>query len=309
MTPLRERMIADMRIRNLAPRTVHIYVDRVAKCAKYFNKSPENLEPELVRKYLVHLVCDRGVSWSYYNQTLCALRFLYRVSLGNDVYLQGIRCPKEEKRLPVVLSLGEVTQFFRSVHSLKYRAIFMTAYGAGLRVSEVLALRVQDIDSRRMVIHVRQAKGHKDRYVMLSPQLLEVLREYCKAARPVDWLFPGRSPGKPITATSVARACKRVLQSSKIDKPVTLHSLRHSFASHLLESGTNLRVIQLLLGHKSLKTTAIYTHVSTDSLHSTQSPLELLDHSLLKKPKQKTARSKQSGKKKSRKAQGDGAGA
>lgn len=276
MTALRQRMIEDMKLRNLAPRTIQVYVERVATFAKHFGKSPEQLGPDDVRTYLLHLVKKKKASWSYYNQTLCALRFLYRVTLGKEWVVEGVVCPKQEKKLPVILSPAEVTRFFEAITSLKHRAILMTAYAAGLRVSEVAALRADDIDSERMVISVRQAKGRKDRVVMLSPRLLEILRQYWKAAHPTEYLFPGNSPKKPITTRAVHLACRDAREASGLGKQVTVHTLRHSFATHLLEGGTNLRTIQVLLGHRNLATTAIYTHVSPATLEATQSPLDRL---------------------------------
>ncbi|MDQ1423195.1 MAG: hypothetical protein QOD72_693, partial [Acidimicrobiaceae bacterium] len=178
--------------------------------------------------------------------------------------------------LPVVLSPAEVTQFFAAITGLKHRALLMTAYAAGLRVSEVVALGVDDIDSRRMVIRIRQAKGQKDRYVMLSPRLLTILREYWKADRPTQFLFPGNVPDRPITARTVEKACRDAREAAGLGKHVTVHTLRHSFATHLLEAGTDLRTIQVLLGHRSLRTTAVYTHVSAATLETTQSPLDRL---------------------------------
>jgi integrase/recombinase XerD len=180
MTPLRKRMLEDMRLRNLSVRTQKTYIEQVAKFAKYFNKSPEELGPEEIRTYLVHLVEERKVSWSLHNQTVCALRFLYRVTLGKDWTIEHIPHPKKEKRLPVVLSLEEISQLFEAIKSIQYRALLMTAYAAGLRLSEVVHLKVSDIDSKRMVIHIRQGKGRKDRYVMLGERLLQLLREYWK---------------------------------------------------------------------------------------------------------------------------------
>jgi integrase/recombinase XerD len=276
MTKLRRRMIEDMELRNLAPKTVAVYVQRVAAFARHFGRSPEALGPDEVRSYLVHLVQERHVSWSYYNQTVAALRFLYEVTLERQGVLQRIRCPKLPKKLPTVLSPDEVTRVFAAVASLKHRAILMTAYAAGLRVSEVATLRVDDIDSGRMVLRIRQGKGRKDRYVMLSPRLLAVLREYWKAARPSDWLFPGDVPGRPLTEASVHRVCVRAARDAGLDKHVTVHTLRHSFATHLLEAGTDIRTIQVLLGHRNLKTTAIYTHVSQAAVEATRSPLDRL---------------------------------
>jgi integrase/recombinase XerD len=277
MTPLRRRMIDDMTLRNLAPRTIQAYVERVADFARHFGASPEHLGPDQIRAYLLHLAQERRVSWSHFNQTRSALRFLYRVTLARDWVVEGVVCPKQPRKLPVVLSLDEVTQFFAAIDNLKHRAILMTAYAAGLRVSEVVGLRCDDIDSRRMVIRLRQAKGRKDRYVMLSPRLLTLLRSYWKAVRPKDYLFPGRDPDRPIAPRTVQLVCQTALSVSGLKKRVSPHTLRHSFATHLLEGGTDLRTIQILLGHRSLNSTARYTHVATATLRSTRSPFDRLD--------------------------------
>jgi integrase/recombinase XerD len=277
MTPLRRRMIEDMTLRNFAPRTIQVYVERVATFARHFGTPPERLGPEHIRGYLLHLIQERHVSWSYYNQALCALKFLYRITLRRDWVVDDVVCPKQPRKLPVVLSPQEVARFFAAITHLKHRAILMTAYAAGLRVSEVTRLRVADIDSQRMVLRIRQAKGQKDRFVGLSPRLLEILRAYWKAARPADYLFPGRDPDRPITSKAVHLACQAARRRSGLDKHVTVHTLRHSFATHLLEDGTDLRTIQILLGHRSLSTTARYLHVATAALRSTRSPLDRLD--------------------------------
>jgi integrase/recombinase XerD len=277
MTPLRRRMIEDMQLRNFSPHTIRTYLERVTSLAKHFGRSPDRIGKDDLRAYLVHLVQHEHVSWSYYNQALCAIRFLYRVTLGMDWLIQGIPFAKHQQTLPVVLSLQEVARFFQAVPGLKYRTLLMTAYAAGLRVSEVVALRAEDIDSRRMVIRVRQGKGRKDRYVMLSPQLLTVLRQYWKAARPKPWLFPGPDPEQPIHARSVHRACRQACREAGLSKHVSVHVLRHSFATHLLEAGTDLRTIQVLLGHRSIRTTALYTHVAAATLQATQSPFDRLD--------------------------------
>jgi site-specific recombinase XerD len=276
MTPLRQRMIEDMKLRNYAPRTITVYVERVATFAKHFGKSPERLGATEVRAYLLFLVQEKHASWSYYEQALAALRFLYRTTLGKKWVLDGLVSPRKQKTLPVVLSPDEVARFFEAVTSLKHRAILMTAYAAGLRVSEVVSLRVDDIDSRRMVIRIRQAKGRKDRYVMLSPRLLAILREYWKEVRPTQLLFPGNVPDRPITPRTVQKACRDAQETAGLSKRVRVHTLRHSFATHLLEGGTDIRIIQILLGHRSLRTTAVYTHVSTATLEATQSPLDRL---------------------------------
>ena len=284
MTPLRQRMIEDMKLRNYADKTIEVYVQRVATFAKHFGKSPERLDADDVRAYLLFLIQEKNASWSYYGQAICALRFLYRVTLGKDWVVEGVASPRKGQKLPVVLSPDEVTQFFEGITSLKHRAILMTAYAAGLRISEVVGLRVADIDSRRMTIRICQGKGRKDREVMLSPRLLVVLRAYWKATRPTDWLFPGNVPGRPITDGSVHRICVRAADAAGLGKHVTIHTLRHSFATHLLEGGTDLQTIQVLLGHRSLRTTAVYTHVSAVALAATQSPLDRLGPSAEGRP-------------------------
>lgn len=276
MTPLRRRMIEDMKLKNLAPRTIEIYTGRVVAFARHFGRSPDALGREEVRSFLLHLVQEKHVSWSVYNQTVAALRFLYEVTLDRQGVMVRVPCPKQPKRLPTVLSLEETARFFAAVLSIKHRAILMTAYAAGLRISEVVALRVDDIDSQRMVLRVRQGKGRKDRNVMLSPRLLALLREYWKVARPAEWLFPGEIPGRPITVGTVHRICVQAAHAAGLGKHVTIHTLRHSFATHLLEAGTDIRTIQLLLGHRNLKTTAIYAHVAPTAVEATPSPFDRL---------------------------------
>jgi integrase/recombinase XerD len=277
MTALRRRMIEDMTLRNFAARTITVYVERVVTFAQYFHKSPARLGPEHIRGYLLHLIQEQHVSWSYYNQARCALQFLYRITMGQEWVVEDVVCPKQPRKLPVVLSLQEVARFLGAITHIKHRAILMSAYAAGLRVSEVTRLRVADIDSQRMVLRIRQAKGQKDRFVVLSPRLLKLLREYWKAVRPSDFLFPGARPDQPITSGSVHRVCRAARERCGLGKHVTVHTLRHSFATHLLEDGTDLRTIQILLGHRSLSTTARYLHVATAALRSTRSPLDRLD--------------------------------
>jgi integrase/recombinase XerD len=278
MTPLRRRMIDDMTLRNFTKATIKAYVRCVARFARYFHCSPDRLGPEHVRSFLLYLRQERGASNSYYNQTRCALRFLYRVTLGRDDIPASIAPARQPHTVPVVLSGDELVRLFAAVANLKHRTILITAYAAGLRVSEVSRLCVEDIDSQRMVIRVRQGKGQKDRYVMLSSQLLEILRDYCrKAVRRRGYLFPGAAPEQPIATSSVLKACRQAAQHAKLGKHVTVHTLRHSFATHLLEAGTDLRTIQVLLGHRSFNTTARYVHVATASLASTRSPLDCLD--------------------------------
>jgi site-specific recombinase XerD len=276
MTTLRQRMTDDLRLRNRSLRTIKTYIACVAHFARHFGKSPELLGPEEIRQYQVYLVEQRRVSWSYFNQAVCALRFLYRHTLGRDWAVEHIPFPRQPKKLPVVLSQGEVIRLFDAVRSLKQRAILMTAYASGLRLSEVTHLQVSDIDSERMMIRVRQGKGQKDRYVMLSPTLLEILRLYWRAERPAIWLFPSKREDQPISHSVVQRACHQAGIDAGLTKRATVRSLRHSFATHLLEAGTNIRIIQTLLGHSSVSTTQRYTYVSDKTVRATESPLEFL---------------------------------
>jgi len=276
MTPLRQRYLEDLQLRNYALKTQQAYVECVSQFARHFKQSPEVLGPEEIRTYQLYLVHQKKVSWSRFNQTVCALRFLYGKTLGKDWAITHIPFPRREKKLPVVLSPVEVVQFFAAIHSFKYRTLLMTAYATGLRLSEVLHLRVTDIDTQRRVLRVQLGKGHKQREVMLSPKLLELLRAYWKIYRPQRWLFPGQGGQEPLSPSSVQRVCVQARRHSGVGKRVSSHSLRHSFATHLLEAGANLRTIQLLLGHSSLSTTARYLHVSKASLAATPSPFDAL---------------------------------
>ncbi len=274
MTPLRRRMLEDLRIRNFSPHTQKAYIRYVARFARHFGCPPDQLGPEHVRTFQVHLA-DVGASFATLTQLASALRFLYRVTLRKDWIVERIPYPKPERRLPVVLSREDVIKFLSSPRNIKHRAILTTCYAAGLRISEATHLRVSDIDSKRMVIRIQQGKGKKDRMVPLSPTLLDLLREYWRVAQPRDWLFPGKKRSQPITRRSVQRVCVQARKASGLDDNVTAHTLRHSFATHLLEAGTNVRTIQLLLGHASLSTTATYTQVATGEVLSTKSPLDL----------------------------------
>lgn len=276
MTPLRQRMIEEMRIRHYSQHTIAAYVSGVYRLANFHHRSPDKLGPEEIRAFLVDLVEQKKVSWPYYKQVLTSLRFLYRHVLRRGEVVEDVRCPRPEKRLPVVLSVDEVARFFQVITSLKHRTILMLAYGAGLRISEAVAVRLSDIDRQRKVIRVQQGKGKKDRYTVLSPALLEILDRYCWAARPKDLLFPSRIKDRPMTYTTVEDVCLHARKDAGIDKQVSPHTLRHSFATHLLEAGTDLRVIQALLGHASPRTTAIYAHVSTALIGKTVSPLDAL---------------------------------
>jgi integrase/recombinase XerD len=277
MTPLRQRMLEDMQVRNLSPHTQRSYVQQVSQFARHFEKSPEGLGPEEIRAYQLYLTNERKLAVSSTLIAVAALRFLYTVTLKKGWTIADIiPAPKKPQRLPIVLSPEEVLQFLACVPGLKHRAILTTCYAAGLRISEALHLKPTDIDSSRMVIRVEQGKGQKDRYVMLSPKLLELLRAWWHVTRPQRWLFPSRIPTRPLTRSAVEQVCQQAQRRSRIRKPVTPHSLRHAFAVHLLEAGTDVRTIQLLLGHRSLATTARYLRIATIKVCSTTSPLDWL---------------------------------
>ena len=276
MTPLRQRMLEDMSIRNLAENTQQSYLQQVSSFARYFGCRPDTLGPEKVREYQVHLVEDCKLAPSSVSIAVSALRFLYKVTLKRPWAPDEIPMPKKPFKLPVILSPQEVMHFLESIHSTKHRAILMSAYAAGLRVSEATHLKVTDIDSQRMMLRVDQGKGGKDRYVMLSPRLLDELRSYWRTARPKTWLFPGDIEDQPISRDAVGQACQRAHRCSGIHKPISPHSLRHAFATHLLERGVDVRRIQLLMGHRSLSTTTRYLKVATSTICATTSPLDLL---------------------------------
>ncbi len=277
MTPLRQRMIEDMQIRNLAPHTQRSYVQQISQFARHFGRSPELLGPADIRAYQVHLVQDRQLSASSTLVATAALRFLYKVTLKRGWSIEEVvpTCRKPQ-RLPVVLSRDEVSRFLAAVELRKHRVILTVCYAAGLRISEAVHLTPSAIDSQRMVIRVDAGKGQKDRYVMLSPKLLDLLRDYWRTTRPMAWLFPGDLPGQPISTDAVAHACRAARGRAGIAKPVTPHALRHAFAVHLLEAGADLRTIQLLLGHRSLSTTARYLRLATSTVCATASPLDAL---------------------------------
>ena len=276
MSRLRQRLIEELTIRNYSPRTIDVYVDRVAKFAQHFGQSPDGLGPTHIRQYQLFLVQEKKASWTQFNQTVCALRFFYRVCLGKPWMIEHIPFPKQPKRLPVVLSREEVTRLFEAVSNIKHRTILMTLYATGLRISEVLALQVRDIDSARMLIQVRQGKGGKDRYVPLSETLLNHLRRYWRFYRPGFWLFPSTDPRRALTASTVQRVCANAASKAGLSKRVSPHTLRHTFATHHLEAGTNLKTIQVLLGHRNLNTTSVYLHVAAQAPGHRRQALDLL---------------------------------
>ena len=275
VSPLRRRMIEDMTVRNLSPATQRSYLHAVSKFSRYFGRSPERLDLEDVRAFQVHLV-SKGVSWPALNQTVCALRFFYGVTLNQAEVPERIAYARQPRKLPVVLNDEEVVRFLEAVPSLKTRTALTTAYAAGLRASEAVSLKIGNIDSGRMVIRVEHGKGAKDRTVMLSARLLAILRVYWQLAKPRHWLFPGRDGAKPIDVQVLHAVCRSARAAASIDKRVTVHTLRHSFATHLLENGTDIRIIQVLLGHNNLSSTAHYTKVSNGLIRRTESPLDRL---------------------------------
>src|SRR5262245_25895012 len=276
MTPLRQRVLDDMQLRNYSAHTIRAYLHCVADFARHFRTSPEHLGPEQVRTYQLFLVQEKQLAWPSVVQTVCALRFFYRVTLGRLVMLGYIAYPRRPGTLPTILSQTEVAALLTAPHNLKHRAILTTLYAAGLRVAELCQLQVTDIDSARMVLRVRQGKGHQDRYVMLSPKLLPLLRQYWQQDKPQPWLFPGHPRTRPMTTKAVYLVCRQAGQAAHRSKAIHPHVLRHAFATHLLEAGVDLRRIQLLLGHRSLRRTSRYLHVTPQALHATPSPLDTL---------------------------------
>jgi integrase/recombinase XerD len=296
MTPLRQRMLDDMQLRNLCSETQRNYVHHIFGLARFYQTSPASLSLEEIREYQLYLIDERRLSSESVNQFVSAAKFLYNVTLETpwpEGVLPRARVPH---KLPVVLSAIEVSKFFEQVCAIRYRAALMTAYGAGLRVSEVVALRVGNIDSQRMLIRVQQGKGKKDRYAMLSPRLLAVLRAWWRAAHPApgsgtvspeDWLFQGVRRDRHMNVESLQTACREAARMAGIAKRVTVHTLRHSFATHLLENGTDIRIIQMLLGHSQINTTARYAAVSPNAIARVRSPLDRLGEPARPKPKGK----------------------
>jgi integrase/recombinase XerD len=285
MTQLRKRMIEEMQIRNLAPGTQTAYLLQVALFARHFGKPPDVLGWEQIRAYQLYLTQEKKLASPTITVAVSALRFLYKVTLRRQWnFDEIIPAPKTPRKLPVILSPEEVLEFLGCVPEGKHRTILTTCYAAGLRISEAVVLQVPHIDSRRMVIRVEQGKGRRDRYVMLSPKLLEILRQWWRVERSQTWLFPGKKLGH-IGKEAVEVACQEARSLCHIRKPISPHSFRHAFAVHLLEQGVDVRTIQLLLGHRSLDTTARYLRIATTKVCSTTSPLDLLPNPLPLNPK------------------------
>ena len=281
ISPLRRRMLDDMRMRKLTPQTQALYLRGVERLAKYLGRSPDEADAEDLRRFQLHLV-EQGVSSTTLNGTITALRFLFETTLSAPERMAKMSTVREPRKLPVVLSAEEVSRLLAAAPNLKARAALSVAYGAGLRAAEVVSLKVGDIDSERMVIRVEQGKGSKDRYAMLSPTLLALLRHWYQEARaagkmlPGGWLFPGLNPIDPLSKRQLNRLFHVAADAAGLNKRASLHTLRHSFATHLLEQKTDIRVIQVLLGHKKLETTALYSQVATKTLREVKSPLDEL---------------------------------
>jgi integrase/recombinase XerD len=274
MNPLRQRFLDDLRLRNYSPRTRKTYLEHVVRFARHFRRSPDLLGPEEIRTYQLHLLNERHASWSLFNQAVCALRFLYRTTLQAPFPVDMIPYGKKPKTLPDVLSRAEVARLFALVPQPLERLLLQTTYACGLRASEVLALKVTDIDSSRMLLWVRHGKGNKDRAVPLSPALLNALRDHWRRRRPTAWLFPGQSPNGQRSLGGLQRVCRRAVLAAGFTKKASLHTLRHSYATHLLEAGVDLLTIQRLLGHRDLQTTARYVHLTDPQLARTPGLLE-----------------------------------
>ena len=275
ITPLRQRLIEDMTARRFGEDTQRDYVRNVRTFTAFLGRSPDTATRDDLRRFQLHMAQQQISPWSI-NAAIAALRFFFTVTLERPDLVRLLRIVNEPRKAPVVLSQEEVARLLEAAPGLKYKAALSVAYGAGLRVSEVANLKVSDIDSQRMTLRVEQGKGQRDRYVMLSPQLLDLLRDWWRAARPQVWLFPGQNPINPMTARQLNRAVTAAKTLAGISKRVSPHTLRHSFATHLLEQGVDIRVIQVLLGHAKLETTALYTRVAVNTIRDVKSPLERL---------------------------------
>ncbi len=277
MTALREKMIKEMTLRRLSANTQRSYLSAVTGLARYYNQSPEKMNKQMIQDYLFHLVKERKLQWSTCNIIINGLRFFYTKTLGMDATSLSIPTQKKAKQLPEVLSTEEVESLLGAASNQKHRALLMSTYSAGLRVSEVVHLKLTDIDSKRMMIRVRQGKGNRDRYTILSKRLLEELRIYWKRYRPLPWLFSGRKPGQSMPKSTAAAIYYNAKEKAGIKRGKGIHTLRHCFATHLLEAGVDLRTIQVLMGHSSIMTTVAYLKVTRKQISETQSPLDLLN--------------------------------
>lgn len=276
LTPLTRRMAEDMQVRNLSPRTIDSYTYHVDRFARHFDRPAEELGPEEIRQYQLFLINEKHVGWSTFNQAVCGLRFLYRFTIPRPWHVKMIPFGKRPKKLPAVLGQEQALELIGCATTLKHRTVLLVLYAAGLRLSEALHLQAPDIDSKRMQLRVGCGKGSKERLVPLSPRLLTALREYWKEARPPIWLFPGKTNDAPLSTTTIQKACKAAAREAGIRQRISPHTLRHSFATGLLEAGVDLLTIGQLLGHKSFTTTMVYLHVRRPHLQSTPSPIDWL---------------------------------
>jgi integrase/recombinase XerD len=286
ISPLRRRMIEDMTVRNFVEKTRNDYIRHVRSFTAFLGRSPDTAVAGDLRRFQLHQT-QTGVRPPSINGSVAALRFFFTVTLDRPEMARHLTFVREPRKMPAVLSPEEVARLLEAAPGVKYKAALSVAYGAGLRVSEVATLKVSDIDSERMMLRVEQGKGRKDRHAMLSPVLLELLRDWWQIARPIAWLFPGRDPVQPISTRQLNRACHAAAVMAQIGKRVTPHTLRHSFATHLLEQNTDIRVIQVLLGHSKLETTALYTHIATNTIRAVTSPLDRLALLMSKKDEPK----------------------
>jgi integrase/recombinase XerD len=275
MTPMRKRMIHELELHRKSPKTIEAYVTAVAQLARHYGRSPDHISLEQVREFLHHLIVERKLAFSSCNQKLAGIRFFYRHVLGQKKL--DLRVPaKRSGKLPEPLGRREIAHLLEAPGNAKHRVLLMTCYATGLRVSELVHLRPQDVHSERMLIHVRQGKGRKDRYTLLSPRLLEALRDYWRAYRPQEWLFFGRDRTGPLPVATAQKIYYAAKRRAGIQRGHGIHTLRHSFATHLMEAGVDLPTVQRLLGHTSLATTAKYLHVTSKHLRGVRSPLDLL---------------------------------
>ena len=276
MSELRAKMKMDLELRGYSPTTIKYYVERVSRFAAYFNKSPDLLGEDEIREYLHYCITEKHLSEGTVNGSYAALKFFYTKTLGRKWDMDKLARAREGKKLPVVLSKSEVKAIFDATENLKHKTILMTIYAAGLRVSEAAKLKIEDIDSQNMQIIVRQGKGKKDRYTLLSKANLEILREYWKSYHPKTYLFPGKYPERPVSARTKQKIFQRAMDATNIKKDASVHTLRHSFATHLLDAGTDICYIQRLMGHTSINTTTIYLHLRRMDLINIKSPLDNL---------------------------------
>jgi site-specific recombinase XerD len=277
MTALRQKMINEMTLRRFSANTQRAYLSAVAGLARYYKQSPEKINKQMIQDYLLHLMQERKLEWSSCNVIVCSLRFFYTNTLGMDSAFLSIPPRKKVHQLPEILSTDELERLFGVLTNQKHRTLLMTTYAAGLRVSEVVNLKLTDIDSKRMMIRVRQGKGSKDRYTILSKRLLKELRIYWKMYRPSLWLFSGRNPERPLSTSTPPCIYNNAKDKAGIKKGNGIHTLRHCFATHMLEAGVDIRTIQVLMGHSSIMTTVIYLQVTRKRFSDTQSPLDLLN--------------------------------